>query len=243
MFGHTRLERPIASFFMTESKKDKDDTVWKRSEASIRTFGGAIALALLIRIVLFEAFEIDGPSMEPSLLNGDHVVVAKFMFGLFLPFQDEAILSWGHPQPGQIVIVKSPADNVDIVKRVIGTAGDVIEVRDDVVIKNGKPLLQESLGGCAHDCAEVTGCEVVQETLDNGVKHKTSHSVFSVPSEQGPIRVPPNYIYILGDHRDRSNDSRAFGPVPINRVKGRALAIYYSRDCGVRWNRMFTLVK
>src|SRR5688500_17661074 len=97
-----------------------EETRWQRTKANLKTIGGAVALALFIRIVLFEAFEIEGPSMQPTLLNGDRVVVAKFLYGLFLPFTTEAIVTWGLPDPGDVVIVKSPADDIDIVKRVIG---------------------------------------------------------------------------------------------------------------------------
>ena len=100
---------------------------WK---SNLLTIGGALLLALLIRVTLFEAFAIDGPSMEPTLLDGDRVVVAKYPFGLFLPFTDEATLNWGGPDPGDVIILHSPADNEDIVKRVIGVGGDEILIRD-----------------------------------------------------------------------------------------------------------------
>ncbi|MEY2929572.1 MAG: hypothetical protein RL033_321, partial [Pseudomonadota bacterium] len=101
-------------------------------QSNLKTIGSAILLAMFIRIVLFEAFEIEGPSMEPTLLNGDRVVVVKFLYGIFLPFMDDALMTWGQPNPGDVVIVKSPRDNVDIVKRVVGLPGDVIELKDGV---------------------------------------------------------------------------------------------------------------
>ena len=86
--------------------------------------------------------------MEPTLLNGDRVVVAKFMYGLFLPFRDHADITWGAPHLGDVVIIKSPADGVDIVKRVIGVGGDFIEMHDDIVYRNGKPLPRDDKGRC-----------------------------------------------------------------------------------------------
>jgi signal peptidase I len=77
---------------------------WK---SNVVTIGGALLLALFIRVTLFEAFAIDGPSMEPSLLDGDRVVVAKYPYGLFLPFTHEAIINWGGPSPGDIIILHS----------------------------------------------------------------------------------------------------------------------------------------
>ena len=129
----------------------EEESSWDRLKANVRMVGGAFLLAVFIRIVLFEAFEIDGPSMEPTLQNGDRVVVAKMLYGLFLPGRHEATLTWGSPNVGDVVIVNSPADGVDIVKRVIGVAGDTIEVRDRTIFRNGEALPQEDLGPCLAD--------------------------------------------------------------------------------------------
>jgi signal peptidase I len=214
-----------------------------RVASTVRTIAGAFLLAFFIRIVLFEAFEIDGPSMEPTLLNGDRVVVSKFPFGLFLPFTDDAVASWGMPDAGDVVIVKSPADGVDIVKRVIGTPGDRIEIRDDVVYRNGESIRQRILGPCHEDASseDPTDCEWVEEGIA-GRTWRTSHSLLSPPESMPEQTVPPGHIFVLGDHRDRSNDSRnpRVGMIPISRVKGRAEAIYWSSDDFIRWDRIFT---
>lgn len=205
---------------------------------NLKTIGGALALAIAIRILFFEAFEIEGPSMEPSLLNGDRVVVAKFMYGLFLPFTNEALFTWGQPSVGDVVIVRSPMDNIDIVKRVVGVPGDIIEVKKQIVYRNGKPIPRQSYGACKHDpCKRYGGsteqgpCVVWQETLE-GHSYATSFSpddIDMLPST-GKISVPEDSIFIMGDHRDHSNDSRFFGVVPINRVKGKSLSLYWSSD-------------
>lgn len=222
------------------------ETRWERTKANMKTIGGAVLLAIFIRVVLFEAFEIEGPSMEPTLLNGDRVVVAKFMYGLFLPFMTDAVVTWGSPSPGSVVIVKSPADDIDIVKRVIGVGGDTIEIRDDVVYRNGEPIPHEEVGECRdHDdrrTPDLNGCVWVRETIGD-TTYLTSHAVGSPPTTHPPVVVPEGHVYIMGDHRDRSNDSRFFGTVPIERVKGRALAIYWSNEDGVRWDRLFNGVE
>lgn len=218
------------------------ETRWDRTKANLKTIGGAVLLAIFIRIVLFEAFEIEGPSMEPTLLNGDRVVVAKFMYGLFLPFTTEAVATWGEPEPGDVVIVKSPADDIDIVKRVVGIAGDTIEIRQDVIHRNGTAIPTERVGECEdygdRDALDVNACEWVRETLE-GTSYLTSHSIDTAPSNHPPVTIPEGHVYIMGDHRDRSNDSRFFGYVPIDRVKGEALVIYWSSDHDVRWHRLF----
>ena len=214
---------------------------WEGTKANLRTIIGAVLLASFIRVVLFEAFEIEGPSMEPTLLNGDRVVVAKFMYGLFLPFAHQASLRWGQPKAGDVVIVKSPADEIDIVKRVIGVPGDRIEMRNDVLYRNGKALSQLNIGPCldADDrrINDYGRCEWNREDLGRG-PYYTSHSVDSSPSILHGMKVPEGHVFILGDHRDRSNDSRFFGPVHIARVKGRALLVYWSSEQGVRWHRL-----
>ena len=226
-----------------------ESSMGERVAANVKTIAGAVILALIIRTVLVEPFEIQGPSMEPTLLNGDRVIVAKGLYGLFLPLRNEALVTWGSPSPGDVVIVKSPFDEVDIVKRVIGVAGDRIEVRDEpvagelgvqhTVFRNGKALPLRLVGPC-HDGwgGQQFGRCFVRESEVNGHKFLLSHT--NGPMQlQSPIVVPPGHIFVMGDHRDSSNDSRAIGPVPVSRVKGRALSIYWSNDHGLRWGRMF----
>ncbi len=201
-------------------------------QGSLRTITSAILLAMFIRIVLFEAFEIDGPSMEPTLLNGDRVVVVKFLYGLFLPFMDDAAFTWGQPNPGDVVIVKSPRDNVDIVKRVVGLPGDVIELRDGVIYRNRAPIPNVSRGACKdRPDSGPFGCEWVEEKLGTHV-YRISRNLDSMRTTRLPVTIPAGSIYVLGDHRDRSNDSRALGAIPIARVKGRVLSIYWSSEGG-----------
>ena len=223
-----------------------EETRWERTKANTKTIVGAVLLAIFIRIVLFEAFEIEGPSMEPTLLNGDRVVVAKFSYGLFLPFTSEAVVNWGVPARGDVVIVKSPHDNIDIVKRVVGLPGEVVEMRDDVVVIDGEEIAPRELGPCAELVPYLRGemSECISESADN-LRWRTSRDLTSPPSNHGPTEVPAGHVYILGDHRDRSNDSRFFGPVPVNRVKGRALVMYWSTDphTGYRWDRIFDSVQ
>lgn len=229
----------------TDAKKPKDaeETRSERILSNIKTIGGAVLLALVIRTVLFEAFEIEGPSMEPTLLNGDRVVVAKFYYGLFLPFQRESLFNWGKPNPGDVVIIKSPADNVDIVKRVIGIPDDLIEIRDDEVIRNHRPTGMRDMGPCTQGRGKRRAPECrVRATRIADEEYKTSG--VAMFQNRLPLRVPPGHVYVLGDHRDSSNDSRSIGMIPLNRLKGKALAIYWSNDKeGFRWNRIFHAVQ
>jgi signal peptidase I len=241
-----------------KGSEPKEEPGWDRVKANVRTIGGAVLLAVFIRIVLFEAFEIDGPSMEPTLLNGDRVVVAKMLYGLFLPKTHEAVLTWGEPELGDVVIVHSPFDDVDIVKRVMGVPGDTVQQREDGFYRNGERVPREELGPCAEDeqldppFSDFEECMVYEETVA-GRSFRISDS--GQPERVGPpVTVPPGHIYVRGDHRDRSNDSTNphIGAVPIERVKGRALFIYLSCEdepggvnfCdSARWHRFFDNVR
>ncbi len=222
------------------ARKAKKGDGWK---SNVVTIGGALLLALFIRVTLFEAFAIDGPSMEPSLLDGDRVVVAKYPFGLFLPFTHEAVANWGGPEPGDIIILHSPADNEDIVKRVIGVSGDEILIRDGKISRNGEVLQTAELGACSADEQKTIDptCRVYQEVLE-GTPHRISHSKHDFPLDRLPLQIPEDHVYVLGDHRDSSNDSRnpLIGAVPNSRIKGKALLIYMSwkNTRGSLWERI-----
>lgn len=224
-----------------KADSDPREDRWERTKANVKTIGGAILLALFIRIVLFEAFEIDGPSMQPTLLNGDRVVVAKFMYGLFIPFTNEAILTWGLPNAGDVVIVRSPADNIDIVKRVIGVPGDRIAMRNDEVFRNGESILRRQSVRCMTPQGELEPEVVCVEEGIGDHTWQTSHDPANPIDGFDEMTVPEGHIFVMGDHRDRSNDSRnqRVGMIPASRVKGRALAIYWSNDGDIRWDRIF----
>jgi signal peptidase I len=249
------LDESIGKPAHSPGRAHMDESRWEKIEQNLKTIGGAVLLALIIRTCLFEAFEIEGPSMEPTLLNGDRVVVAKFMYGLFLPLRDQADLTWGGPNVGDVVIIKSPLDGVDIVKRVIGVAGDTIEVRDNIVFRNGQALPNEDKGPCT------TGFGARNDTMHRCrvYESKVGDRVFRISAARDamdpmPTHVPDGHIYVLGDHRDSSNDSRnpGVGAIPVTRVKGRALSIYWSTGElgffgegleGFRSDRMFKSVQ
>ncbi len=238
-----------------KSTSPSEETSWQRFKTNVRTIGGAVLLAVFIRIVLFEAFEIDGPSMEPTLQHGDRVVVAKMLYGLFLPTMHEAVETWGSPEVGDVIIVNSPADGVDIVKRVIAVGGDTIEIRDGQLIRNGEPIPRRLIGPCEerHQKEPNDRCRVYEEVLE-GKRYHVSFEESWADFDRGELRIPEGHVYVRGDHRDHSNDSTnpLIGPVPVSRVKGKALFIYLSCDernegwffCGQpRWDRFFMAVE
>jgi signal peptidase I len=202
----------------------REPTNVERAWDLAKTLVVSLSLAVAVRVGIAQAYEVDGPSMEPTLLTGEKLFVARCAYGLALPWMADALLSWSMPEVGDVVILASPQDpSEDLVKRVIGLPGDVIEVRQDVVYRNGKKLLQDGPHACPPQRfrSHYSSCETYTEHSPSHL-WRVSHSL-----EWGqtlpPVRVPEDHVYVLGDHRTRSNDSRAFGPVKASLLRGRVM--------------------
>lgn len=176
----------------------------------IKSIGIAILIALFIRAYIVQAFKIPSGSMIPTLLIGDHLLVNKFTYGINLPFSDKKILVLDKPTRGDIIVFKYPEDpNRDFIKRVIGVEGDVVEGRDKKVYVNGVELNEPY--------ARYVDSYIHPKELD--------------PRDNfGPIKVPKGKVFVMGDNRDQSYDSRFWGFVDLKDIKGKALIIYWSWD-------------
>lgn len=185
----------------------------------------AIVIALFIRTFVVQAFKIPSGSMKPTLQIGDHILVNKFSYGIKIPYIGKVIFPVGDPQHGDIVVFKFPVDpRKDFIKRVIGAGGDVVEILDKTVYVNGKPL--------NHDVGVYTD----PRTIAGSLKPRDNF---------GPITVPKGALFVMGDNRDESFDSRFWGFVPVRDVSGRAFIIYWSWDSDefkVRWGRLAGLL-
>jgi signal peptidase I len=173
----------------------------------------AVILALFIRTFVVQAFKIPTGSMEENLLIGDHLLVNKFVFGPTVGELERRLLPIDTIDRGDVVVFKYPVEpERDFIKRVIGLPGETVEVRDRKVYVDGKPLDEPYahylLPASAGDYQEVTS--------------------FDVRERYGPVTVPANQYFVMGDNRDNSQDSRYWGFLPRDLVKGRALVIYWS---------------
>lgn len=207
---------------MTEN--DMKDTTGEKGAAPVKSKTRewtesiviALVLALIIRTFFFQAFKIPSGSMEDTLLIGDHLLVNKMIYGMKVPFSDSRFLTWRHPQRGDVIVFEFPEDRGknffqrrDFIKRVVGTPGDVVEVKNKQVFVNGEPYILAQ--------------EVHKETA-------TIPSEASTRDFMPPVKVPAGEYFVMGDNRDRSYDSRFWGFVKDSEIKGKAFIKYWSWD-------------
>src|SRR5262245_8727552 len=215
----------------------------------------AVILALFIRTFVVQAFKIPTGSMENNLLIGDHLLVNKFMFAPTETGLERTLLPIGTIDRGDVIVFKYPEDpNRDFIKRVIGLPGETVELREKKVYINGKALEEPY----AHYLLPVSGESELHEVTS-----------FDVRERYGPVTVPANQYFVMGDNRDNSQDSRYGGFLPRDNVKGKALLIYWSYEAEredyeeegagafvkdiasvfthfftrTRWDRMFHLIR
>ena len=229
------------------------------------SIGVAVAIALFLRAFVVEAFQIPSGSMIPTLEVGDHIFVAKFSYGLGIPFTSKKIFQFAGPKRGDVIVFKYPlGPEVDYIKRVVGLPGDSIEIRRNEVFVNGTPMTREHVDGrCRYsdspqnqDFPSEKECDLWMEKLD-GKPHKAIYRPDNFGQDWGPLVVPPLSVFVMGDNRDNSNDSRVWGTVHHDLIKGRALIVWWSRAStegefslasvkdwfnAIRWRRFFSLV-
>ena len=172
----------------------------------------AFILALVIRAFLVQAFSIPSGSMQPTLLIGDYLLVNKFSYGIRNPLTNKVWIPIGTPQRGDVVVFIYPQDPTkDFIKRVIGLPGDRIQVINKKVLINGKVF------------------ETPEAVYDDPLVIPPPHSpTESARDNMGPVTVPANSYFVMGDNRDHSYDSRFWGFVPMDALRGKAIIIYFS---------------
>lgn len=186
----------------------------------------ALIIALFIRTFIVQAYKIPSGSMIPTLLIGDYLLVNKLAYGIRNPIEDDFLYFKRIPERQEVVVFTYPLNKkLDFIKRVIGLPGDTVEIINKKVYVNGKPLKEPYV--------KFTDPEIYPKEI-------------TFRDNYGPVKVPPNHIFVLGDNRDQSYDSRFWGFVPIRYIKGKALIIYFSLDSNsfkIRFNRIGKLIK
>jgi signal peptidase I len=200
-----------------------------KSKSTLREYIEAILIALLlalfIRTFVVQAFKIPSGSMKNTLLIGDHILVNKFIYGIKNPFNGNTWIPFTDPKRGDVIVFEYPLNpEQDYIKRVIGVEGDTIEIKDKKVYVNGEPQN-----------------EAYAIYLDNRILPPNVQPRDNL----GPFTVPAHSLFMMGDNRDNSYDSRFWKFVDLKAVKGKAFILYWSWDkenFSVRWNRIGHLV-
>jgi signal peptidase I len=220
---------------MTKGKDEPGATTFRKSTAReyFESICVAVILALFVRTFVVQAFKIPTGSMENNLLIGDHLLVNKFVFAPTLTRTEETLLPIDPIRRGDILVFKYPEDpERDFIKRVIGLPGETIELRDKKVYVDGSPLDEPYVHFLF--------------PLDSG-SGDTGEASFDLRRSYGPAKVPEGQFFMMGDNRDNSQDSRYWGFLPREYVKGKALFVYFSFGEGgsgipvlgsVRWSRI-----
>jgi signal peptidase I len=197
------------------------------SKENIEAIVIAVVLALFIRSFVVQAFKIPSGSMEPTLLIGDHILVNKFIYGIKIPFIEKKFVCFKQPKRGDVIVFIYPVDpSKDFIKRVIGVAGDTIHIKNKKIYINGK-LFNDNFGYYSDH-------RIINE-WGKGLNR----------DNYGPEKVPSNCLFVMGDNRDKSYDSRFWGFVDINKVKGKAFLIYWSWESplkNLRWKRIANVI-
>lgn len=188
----------------------------------IKVIAAAIIIAGIIRTFIIQPYYIPSGSMLGTLREGDRLFVTRFSYGIHLPFILDEIVSTGEPEIGDIIVFPYPKDmSIDFVKRVVGLGGDTIEVKNKQLYRNG---------------------EAVSESYIN---HGDPLILNSVRDNMPPVVVPEGKLFVMGDNRDFSEDSRYWGFVDKKTIRGKALLIFWSSEdlFNIRWDRIGTMLR
>ncbi len=214
---------------MVSNQKSEKSVVREYTEAIVI----AVLLALFIRSFVVQAFKIPSGSMLETLQIGDHLLVNKFIYGVKIPVVGTTVIPWKSPKRDDIVVFKYPKDRAtDYIKRVVGVAGDTIEIKNKQLFING----------------EANENPYIQFTDKNIMKASAGPR-----DNMGPVKVPEGSLFVMGDNRDNSYDSRFWGFVPLKDVLGKAFILYWSWDLqkpllsvdrftSIRWSRLGNIV-
>lgn len=241
---------------MTDSKNQKipNQIIFREYFESLIV---AVIIALSLRFFVISAYKIPTGSMTPTLKSGDFIFVSKMSYGFPVPFSNGSKIGAQIPLRGDVIVFRLPgAEGVSYVKRVVGLPGDRIEIKaKHLFINDHESSYKEWSDQVISDLPSKEYHEVFQET---SLAH---HHLVIFNKEQkdqkfesfGPIIVPPDQVFVLGDNRDSSDDSRYWGSVPLQFIEGRALFIWLSFDWlnrwgaeqlpNIRWERQFMIIR
>ena len=189
-----------------------------------------LVVKLVINPFILEAYQVPTGSMESTILPGDWLISEKFSYGLHIPFTKISILPMTSPKSGQVVVFKSPLDGINLVKRCIAFGGDTVEVKNKILYVNGLERKEPFAIHRDSFAVPVMNPPLTQGQFQKEWEHRQLLQTYAVRDNFGPIVVPKDCFFMMGDNRDESFDSRFWGPLPRNLIRGRALFVYWSFD-------------
>ena len=215
---------------------------WRGWGISIVT---AVIIATSFKSAVADLNDVPTGSMKPTIMEGDRLLINKLAYDLKIPYTTMHLARWGDPKRGDIVVFYSPKNGKRLIKRVIGLPGDEVAMRNNELFINGNALEYETIDPNLTDqdmLVQASRHLLLTENLD-----EATHAVMLTPSRPsmhsfGPITVPQEKYFMMGDNRDNSSDSRFFGFVDRRRIVGRAISVVISRDGSIlqpRWHRFF----
>lgn len=245
---HSSEEKTVAVDLNEEAKEGKRDL--------FRALLLCVLAVVVVRSFLFEPFKIPSSSMVPTLKIGDHIFVSKFNFGLTVPFSKIEFVRWSQPKRGDVIVFLFPRDeSLHYIKRVVGVPGDTVEFVGKDLVVNGKTMPKELISDpkiIAQVAVAPDEVDIYRETIGDSIHYvqysKRVNHEFSRRGAQ--VTVPPDQFFVSGDNRDDSYDSRSWGFVPRENIKGRAQIVWLSLDQEqswgklnkIRWQRCGTLI-
>jgi signal peptidase I len=267
------MQWPISSARQSVARRRSKERGRESAWSLARFFLTLAILAWALRSFVAAPFSIPSGSMLPTLYIGDYLVVGKWPYGysrysfpLQVPSFNGRIFS-GVPRRGDVVVFRHPSEADDLIKRVIGVPGDTVEVREGELILNGRPVPRQALAPYKLPISANTPCRVVppatptivqverqtycvfpayRETLPGGASYTVLDQTSSEADDFGPVKVPAGHVFLMGDNRDDSLDSRfpaevgGIGMVPIENLIGRAMVTFWSTDGSASWWKPWT---
>ena len=196
-------------------------TPFQNAVETFKIILAALVIALIVRTFIIQPYYIPSGSMLETLQIGDRLFVCKFSYGIHIPFVSKELYSTGEPERGDIIVFPYPlSPDTDYIKRVIGVPGDVIEVRNKQLFRNGVAVHEDY------------------------IQHTDPHVNIDRRDNMPPLTVPPGKVFVMGDNRDHSQDSRIWGFVDKDTIHGKAVILFWSSDGlqDIKWSRIGTLL-
>jgi signal peptidase I len=217
--------------------------IWKE----IRSWIIAIGIILFLRGFIVQTFNVPTGSMKDTILIGDFLIVNRLKYGIKLPFTDKYLFRVKEPKQGEIIVFRYPLggdgifNNTNFVKRCVAEAGDTVYIEHKILFINGEDINADYISH--RDTKEYPPLNIENELFQNLWEKRKLQNYPHVRDNFGPIVVPEGYVFAMGDNRDESDDSRFWGPVPLDNISGTPLLIYWSWKPEVPMTSFFRKVR